>query len=409
VLLGEGQSELDGAPADQVVGARRTSDVGPSAHLSLGDDLRLPNLGHPSGRHRESAAASNDTLVGYVRLKEFDDVNRRQFAFSTAIATMGVPAFLREALTADRAGAGVPVATVDDVDQLAFAIDSLERSYALSGGGDLWPVAVHLYDRVTTWRSIDGHAAKVDTALSRLQGDVGTWVGWLAYDAGDQALAGRYLNQAIVHARLADDPAAEVRAMSDLCVLLNKQGRHREALHCAQAGQRAAANWAPPRIVALLHLREASSWARLGNDRSFGASVTAAYRQFDRGLAPTDPVWSHFVNESELQGLTADGLVALGRHDLAKATYLPVVEKPDPRYRRAWADYSARLAHSILQQGDITEASERALAVLPVATTLQSDRVTELLHRIRTSVVPHCSTVTKADEFVQAFDRATAP
>jgi hypothetical protein len=154
--------------------------------------------------------------------------------------------------------------------------------------------------------------------------------------------------------------------------------------------------------------REAGAHAALGDSRSFGLSTTSAYREFDRGTSVTDPLWSQFVTESELQGLTGLALGVLGSHELAQAAYLPIVDRPDPAYRRNWAYYSAMLASSALKQGNVSEASERALGVLPFAATMQSARVTAILGDIRTGALEHRSTVVKAREFTEAFESATA-
>jgi hypothetical protein len=320
-------------------------------------------------------------------------------------AGLGVPPFVRQAFTnAPNDLVTFPAASMDEVHALAESVAALERLDAALGGGALCQMAVNLHGQVKAWLNEGSASASVDAALQRLLTDVGSWVGWLAYDAGNHAVAGRYLTDSIVHARVNDDPAAEVRAMASLCLVLNRIGRHRESLQCAEAALRIAVTIrVPARVVALLHLRAALAQASMGNRAAFGHAASAGYVAFERSdTTREDPPWIHFVNRRELDGLSAYSLMRMGESKRAIDAIRPIVEDPDPAYHRNTVYYRALWAEAAYNCGDYSQASEVGLGVLPAAATVQSKRITNMVMRVARGVEPHTKTVPLARDFVEA-------
>jgi hypothetical protein len=366
-------------------------------------EVRWPNVRYRQAL-REILGASSDAALGFHctnaerMAKELAPVNRRSF--------LGVAAYGGVVIAGgDRAWGRKDAAEVepaDDVD-LASAFEQLERGDATLGGGALLVEAVNLYDRVTARRNAGSLPWQEDRTLSRLQGDLGAWAGWLAYDAGDLGRARSFLADTIVHARTSDQPDIEVRAMSYLCLLLSRTGRHRDALHCAEAGQRIASTQAPKRVRALLRMREAAAHAGLRDTSACRRALATAYRDYDGRSGSGDPLWARFVTRSELDGLRGHALALLHDHANAAVAFRTILDTPDPRYRRNNAYYSARLASSLLEQDDIAGASTEALALVPSASELQSKRVVSILREVREGVEPYRGSVPQAREFAEAY------
>jgi hypothetical protein len=341
-------------------------------------------------------------------------VDRRSFFKAAAAGGMAIAGrdHLWRADQADLADDGLrgPEAEAGhdgDLQALLSRVELLERNDArVGGGGDQLKEAVTLYKRVTGWRNDGTRSVRLDDALSRLQGDIGGWAGWLAYDAGKLVGASRYLTATIVHARTSDLPDIEIRAMSYLVLLLNRKGQHRDALQCAEAAQRIAAQGAPRKVRSLLHMRAAASYAALADARAYRAEVDAAYRSFERESSTPDPLWAQFVTEAELQGLCGDSLTVLGHHEQAADAFRAISESPDPRFRRNRAYYSSKLAASLLAQGDVAEASTLALAVLPEVTSLESYRVRSIIDGVAEGVAPHRDAVPAARDLLYAYGEA---
>jgi len=379
-------------------------------------EVRWPNARYRQAL-REILGVSSDRLLGFHSAnsartaKELEPVDRRSFfkaAAASGMAIAGRDHLWRAELADD--GLRGPNAEPDhdgDLQALVARVEQLERNDArVGGGGDQLKEAVTLYKRVTGWRNDGTRSVRLDDALSRLQGDIGGWAGWLAYDAGKLAGASRYLTATIVHARTSDLPDIEIRAMSYLVLLLNRKGQHRDALQCAEAAQRIAAQGAPRKVRSLLHMRAAASHAALADARSYQAEVAAAYRSFEREQSMPDPLWAQFVTETELQGLCGDSLTVLGQHERAADSFRAISESPDPRFRRNRAYYSSKLAASLLAQGDVAEASTLALAVLPEVTSLESYRVRSIIDGVAQGVTPHQDAVPAARDLLYAYGEA---
>jgi hypothetical protein len=367
-------------------------------------EVRWPNARYRQAL-RDILGASSDAALGFHctnaerMAKELAPVNRRSFlgvaAYGGVVMAGGERAWGRKDPLE-----GEPA---DDVD-LASAFEQLERGDATLGGGARLVEAVNLYDRITARRNGGSLSFQADRTLSRLQGDLGAWAGWLAYDADDLVRARAFLADTIVHARTSDQPDIEVRAMSYLCLLLSRTDRHRDALHCAEAAQRIASTQAPKRVRALLRMREAAAHAGLGDVTACRRALAGAYREYEGRSGTGDPLWARFVTRSELDGLRGHALALLGDHANAEVAFRAIVESPDPRYRRNAAYYSARLASSLLEQDDIAGASAEALALVPSARQMQSKRVVSILRDVRLGVEPHRRRVRGAAAFTEAYE-----
>lgn len=370
-------------------------------------EVRWPNARYRQAL-RDILGVPSDEALGFYSAnaertaKELEPVNRRSFVRVAAFGGVAMASQSRAMPPVDP----LPAAANGDLDEMTAAVERLEQRDASFGGGASLHEAIELYERVTLSRNEGASSMRADRALARLQGDIGAWAGWLAYDAGDLSSARSFLADTIVHARTADLPDIEVRAMSYLALLLNRTGRYRDALHCAEAGQRIASPRAPKTVRALLHMRAAAAHAAMSDRRASRLSIEAAFRTFEGPSSGPEPLWARFVTRGELEGLRAHALTMQGDHREAADAFQSIVDQLDSRYRRNTAYYRSRLAASLLAEGDVSQACTRALAVVPDACRLQSKRVDAILREIRAGVEPHRTKVPEAQELIHACKEA---
>ncbi|HET6949527.1 MAG TPA: hypothetical protein VFI47_04075, partial [Acidimicrobiales bacterium] len=243
---------------------------------------------------------------------------------------------------------------------------------------------------------------RVEGELQGLLGELSAWAGWLAFDADDHDDATRYLQDALVQARLTDDPQLEARALTYIC-LLTRDRRPRESLQCAEAALRLARGWATPRLVALLHLRAARAHASLHEPKAFSREIAKAKSQLDHGTHYDDPLYVQFVTPQEVAGITGLSHLAMNKPERAVAEFRAITDNPDPSYRRNIGYYTVRLAEAAFQQHDVSQASEIGLSAIPLVAGLGSSRTARHLRALRASIDPHRVTVPAARDFADAY------
>lgn len=357
------------------------------------DDLLTNGAARSPTRPGAATVTPDSGVVG-------DGMNRRSFTAATVFAMLGFPRPVRELLAAAepprRFGA-------EHLRLLALAIERIEQADAAAGGNALYEAAAELHSRLAAWTHECSYPGRVGVELQAAVGDLGAWLGWLALDADRIAPSRRHLHETIVRARVAGDPALEVRAMTYLS-LLTRRERPREALQVAEAAQRIAAPWATPRLAALLHLRAAHAHAELREPRPYQRALAKARAQFDRGTCEDDPAYIRFVTAAELTGVVGMSQLAMDRPDRAAAAFREIVDNPDPVYRRNAAYYGVRLAEATARQGDVAGACEIGLAAIPQVAALDSGRTVRHLAELRAAVAPHAASVPRTREFADAYD-----
>lgn len=361
--------------------------------LKLAKSLRLPIEELNERLSTETVRRSSDEEYG-------DDVNRREFMFNSALLALGMPESIRQWFCSD----GCPFLIEADVQSTAQACnDYLCTQDAARGGGALYELARAMLHKVQQWT--EGRAGgPVGRALEVLCCDLEIWVGWLSYDAGKPFVAQRHLQDAIIHARVIDCPEVEIRAMTVLCLVLNKLGRYRQTIQCAEAALRIAGPSATPRLGAVLNQRAATAFAQLGQEAPFRQSTRRAHQHFERGPRDDDPSWLHFVTWPELVGLNGAALGVLGQSKQAEDAFRSIVEDPDPAFRRNVVYYKVQLAHAVAKQGDVRQASELGLELLPEVATLDSGRIDRHLRQLRHELDRFQGNNTLAQQFAEAFD-----
>lgn len=360
------------------------------------DGLHIPGslLGLQPGQHELAAHLTTRTE------ERTGPTNRRTFHRTVILAALGISGSLADAFTGDDLP---PQIGIEHVRALEHAITQLEAQDAAIGGGRLSETASWLYSRASGWLHHGAYSVEVGEALHSTVGELGAWAGWLAQDADQQAKAREQYQDTLLLARMADDPHLEVRVLSYMA-LQSVRIRPREAVQMAHTAQRIAAGWGTPRLLALLHLRAAHAYAVMHNEAAFGRELARAKQRFEHGDHPDDPLYIQFVTPNELSGMEALCYLDLDRPDRATPLFREVVEHAD-RHRNG-AIWNVVLAESRIRAGDITEACELGVGLIPVVSALDSGRTRRHLHGLRDKVSRHRTATATARDFVDAHDAA---
>jgi tetratricopeptide (TPR) repeat protein len=327
---------------------------------------------------------------------EENDVLRRAFitrgpaaALAATLPTAQLAALPRQ--SAGRIGTGEARAVEEAVRRIRLLDDK-------HGAGGLYQRAGHVLRGAYALLDHGTHRRQVTDRLCAGSGELAISVGWLAHDSGRHDEARTYYAEALATARAAGDPALEAHAFCNAAFLARDDGRPREAVWAAQAGQRAADRLGSARLMSLLALREAGGWAGLGDRAACERSLLRAQRLFTRGDRDGDPEWMTFYGEAELEGLEAQAWSRLGDHRRAAAHARRGVLLQDPHFTRNIALYSVELAVNLAAGGEPDEAAEagnRALDLL--GDRVRSARIQAILASAARALAPRRERAVVAD------------
>jgi transcriptional regulator with XRE-family HTH domain len=365
------------------------------------DGLRIP--GHLLGLQPGPYELPVRTPYDPAATERGDPTKRRDFNRSVMLATLGITGALSDVFISDQPPAHV---SGEHVRLLEQAIERLEEQDAAVGADSLYETATWLYNRAFQWLQSSSYSVEVGEALQSTVGELGAWVGWMAYDAGRHPRARHHYQETLLLARMADDHPLEVRVLSYMALQSIRQERPREALQLSRTAQRIAAGWATPRLSSLLHLRAARAYAAMANEAAFLRELARAKNQFEEGPNVDDPLFINFVTAGEVAGMTALSYIDLDKPERATGYYRAIVDNPDPVHRRNTSIYTVLLADARLRAGDVTEASEIGLGVVPVVSALDSSRTRWHLCDVRNKAAARASTIPEARAFVEAHDAA---
>ncbi len=145
-----------------------------------------------------SDAASATVLEGVLTSSEpEDDVLRRQFVSAVPVV-VAAPVVV-----------GGGSLSMDHVEELRAATERLRVIDNEVGGDHLHPIAGQYLRRAAPLLERSG-LESVRKAMHSAVGTLAADAGWYAFDAADHVRARAYLNQALLHARLAEDAPLEV-------------------------------------------------------------------------------------------------------------------------------------------------------------------------------------------------------
>ncbi|MGH3975817.1 MAG: helix-turn-helix domain-containing protein [Pseudonocardiaceae bacterium] len=291
---------------------------------------------------------------------------------------------------------------------LQATLNRLRDQDDVVGGGAVLPQALRHFTHARRMLDQSDHTAAIGRELLVVTADLGIKSAWSAYDADNQPLARRLYEEAALLADSSGDSAQRAYLYANMVqqstCLARYTGRRdyaREALRFADRATEAARHEPSPALHALISLRQALAHAQLGDDVAFRAAITTARRELDRGPHDADSPRTRFVSHSEITGYEAMARAQLGAPAQAVRLYHAVLDDT-ARSPRDQAYYRALLAATLVQAGDLEQAINHGLTVLPdLGTTLTSVRVLRELRPVR-----EAAGAAGAAEFTDRFDTA---
>ncbi|MFD4244482.1 hypothetical protein ACFWP3_23235 [Streptomyces sp. NPDC058525] len=249
----------------------------------------------------------------------------------------------------------------EEIDLLAATAADLDAIDQRFGGDRLWRTArMHL-----SWvHHVIDHGAYSDDIgqeLHSIAGQLTTSLGWFCYDADQQTQARVFFSEALNTAMISTDYPLATRTLSNMARQSVDLGKPRESVRFARTAEQYAPKWdAPPRVTALLAIRAAQGYARLGDEMNTSHSIKRAWRAFDQGTSGRDPKWTGFLNEPELLCLEGMCRSDLGQHKravrlLERSAGLQAIE-----HSRNRGMCLARLAHTAVQAHDLDRTADAA-------------------------------------------------
>lgn len=291
-------------------------------------------------------------------------------------------------------------ARVDSV-HVRYLRASAVRLYAqdqILGGGALTREGLSLYYQARRMLDESDYDDATARQLISAAGDLAVCVGWLCYDANDQALASTLYSEARLLADQSGDQGLSVRAMEKMSLQLvavtreeNRTGPAREAVRLSRRAVELARNDPCPELHALLAAREAIVHAAVGDRDEFNIAMTRAWREMDRRTSHDKSAWLQFVNMSEIGVHEAKGRSYLGDPGSAAKLYRRSLEAN--LSMRNNANYRAQMAAALAASGDLPAAVAEGMAVLPQFNdrTVISPRTISELKTVREGAAHHRS------------------
>ncbi|HEY1157823.1 MAG TPA: helix-turn-helix transcriptional regulator [Arthrobacter sp.] len=223
--------------------------------------------------------------------------------------------------------------------------------------------------------------------------------GWMAYDLGHHGQAQRHYGQALNLAKSADDQLVAAYVLTAMAQQACDLGHGRWALRLATAaGEAGRQADAPPRVKALLMLRQARAEAVTAQTadqrgaharRQVGLLLSQAERYFSHGPSDRDPSWSSSFGQAELAAEAGYCWQRVGEHRKAADLAEQALAGFDTSYARSTQFNRVHAAHAYLDLGDLDYALALASPAIPAAKELTSARAVAHIRDFADRLAPH--------------------
>lgn len=276
------------------------------------------------------------------------------------------------------------------------------------GGGTAFPMAAMFLRHNVTPLLDSSYSEATGSQLLAAVAELGLDAGWMAYDAGDHALARRYMTQALRLSHAAGDRLLGGRvlaAMSHQALHLQQTWQAVDLARAARSGTRGTAT---PTVTAMLAAMEACAHAVAGDQALAQAALAAAESALGRARpGDENPPWLDF-DEGGLWGHAARAFRDLGKPLEAQRYARLAIQLCNIGHGRTRAQRTAILATASLQAGDAEEAAILGLDLVRQCWSLESQHVREDVAVLATEL--GAAATQAGSEFLsEARDLITAP
>ncbi|GGJ56546.1 helix-turn-helix domain-containing protein [Streptomyces brasiliensis] len=300
-------------------------------------------------------------------------------ALSGAALLDSLEGWLQPALAAEPSRHGGRIGR-QEVEELAATARAF-RAWDHRFGGGLRRKAV-----VGQLNEVAGHleehqAPAVERGLFRVMAYLGGTAATMAWDSGLQKQAQSYYLLALRAAHAGGDAAFGVNVLAGMARQMLYQERPQDALELVHLAHKGAKKAAVPRVRAMLHTREAWSYAAMGRAAAFRRATDEATEALAEADSGEDPYWITYFDEAELTGVTGGRLLDMARsdpHQHAEAAADSISDALTTRGAEAGRSHALDmigLAECHFLMGDMTSAVDQTHRAVDAAARTQSSRV----------------------------------
>lgn len=217
-------------------------------------------------------------------------------------------------------------------------------------------------------------------------------IGWMAFDSGDNALAQRYLIQALRLAQESRSIELGAHILAALSDQATQTGYPDHGLQLAKAGRAGLKKSHTQRKACLADLwaLQARAEAKLGDIKAAAHSILTSQQAAENIKPESEPEWAKFIPGAYLAGEYANAFADLGQSQEALLFAQSSAEQAiqQHRSRRAALAYAV-LAKSALAMHDLEAASVAAQRGLELAMTVSSCRSRHAIKEVHESLLAH--------------------
>ncbi|MFJ5265911.1 hypothetical protein ACIQAC_36160 [Streptomyces sp. NPDC088387] len=269
--------------------------------------------------------------------------------------------------------------------ELREGLRSLYQLDDAYGGDDVRSLARRHLKRIARIINTNTYPDTIGRQLQLLSGETAEHCAWLFYDADNQTAARRFWGEALTTATVLGDDNLAIMVLAALSMQASHEGRPRDGLNLAHAAQARAVRYGSPVLLSLIASRKARAMSLLGDGTGAKRQLTESMRLVERGdRGRPSPDWAAFHGHAELD--YAQGLLytETGHHHAAVTFLRAALAHQDRTYGRNRALYRLTLSRSLVQAGEVDEASHEAVESLGHLEEVESGRVVRRLKEVTT-------------------------
>ncbi|MFD7281625.1 hypothetical protein ACFV80_32465 [Streptomyces sp. NPDC059862] len=220
----------------------------------------------------------------------------------------------------------------------------------------------------------------VEQGLFRVMAFLGGTAATMAWDSGLQKQAQDYYMLALRAAHAGGDATFGANVLAGMARQMLYRDRPQDALELVHLAQKGARKAAGPRVLAMLHTREAWAYAAMGRAAAFRRATSEAAEALAEAGAGEEPYWITYFDEAELAGVTGGRLLDMARSEpqhaeAAAANIRSALTTRGAEAGRSHALDLIGLAECHFLMGDMTGAVEQTHHAVDAAARTRSTRV----------------------------------
>ncbi|MET9295607.1 XRE family transcriptional regulator [Streptomyces sp. NPDC003077] len=278
----------------------------------------------------------------------------------------------------------------------------LEQDWRVGGMRSVENRAAELALRVRSALSMGTASSRVRKRLLCLASDASCSAAFAAIDAKSTERARDHLDRAVTFAGLSGDSETQFHVWNHLAMTACQRKDFSEGVAAAEIMKASSVARRDPLYASLAHMRNARCLVKTNLRSDTLRALSVAESAFARAEGKGRPAWLAFYDQSEVNGLAASVWFGLGAYDRAESFFHRALSGIRPDMVRNRALYSAHLALSQANQGELELACATGLSayeLLPEGAG--SKRTVDTLGNVRKILVASGSKVHAITEWIE--------